>query len=156
MADKKISEFPNASSLTHNEYLPLVQDGINKKVDVKTLLSGSINLTAGTPEGGLLPVGTIFSTLCSRDYNLTGWRLWVSPAGSLTLSVRKTAFSSIPPTSGDKISGTGGISVSSGTTAQSDSLTGWTNTVINKTDAISVIIDANSGVKWFSLELLGG
>jgi hypothetical protein len=116
---------------------------------------GGILIQGGsTSLDSALAVGFSVDGIAAAGSDLTDWELWVSPAGSLTLDIRKDVFGSIPPTVGDSIVAAAPPSVTAGTTNSSSALTGWT-TSIARSDALSVVITANTGVKWFSLLLKG-
>lgn len=157
MANIKISELSNApNELTRNEELPIVQDGETVKISIKDITKGAITITVGSEDGPIIPTESIYSGISNKSYNLTGWLLWTNkPTGNMSISVRKCDFASIPPDSGDEISGTGKPSVSASNLASSNDLSGWLNTAIDQTDAISIKIDTNDSITWFTLVLLG-
>lgn len=157
MANVKISGLPEGDdNLSRDEVFPIVQNGDTVKIPIKHITKGGITITVGSEDGPIIPVDSVFASISTKSYNLTGWALWTNkPIGSMSISVRKCNFASLPPTSGDEISGTGKPNVSSTNVASSNDLSGWSSTSIQRTDAISIKIDTNDSITWFTLVLYG-
>lgn len=114
---------------------------------------GGILITGGSEDlNDALSTGFAVKGICAADYTITGWELWVSPLGSLQLDIKKSTFGTIPPTS--SIVASAPPSVTAASTNSSTTLTGWTTTIA-RSDALSVSVTSNTGVKWFALLLKG-
>ena len=82
---------------------------------------------------------------------LVGWRLWVQPAGSLTIDVRRVQPQATPPVAETSIVGTsGGPGVTGGTYNWSDDLSTWSvnDTQFNRNDLMTVYITASTTVEY--------
>lgn len=114
---------------------------------------GGILIQGGSEDlDDALSTGFAVKGISAADYTITGWELWVEPLGSLQLDILKSTFGSIPPVT--SIVAAAPPSVTAAMTNSSSSLTGWT-TAISRSDALSVSITSNTGVKWFALLLKG-
>lgn len=119
--------------------------------------AGSIMIQAGElAASNDVPVGYTVQGLATADYILTGWDLWVYPVGSLKLDVRSCALSSLPmvPEYSMTPSDAAKPQLVAAETASGD-MSLWGNDVVEMSDALSVVVVENTGVKWFTLLLKG-
>lgn len=111
--------------------------------------------------GLVIALGSTSSIQVDFDGTIIGWSIEADAVGSITIEVSKKAGTqtvpAIPTTSGDKISATAPITLSSARTAGVDAtgLTGWT-TAVAKWDTFKFNITACSGIKaitvWVSIQ----
>ena len=118
-------------------------------------LNGGIVITGGSTEPGaiVLAPGFAIDAILPLGYTLAGgWELWVSPAGSMTLDVRKSTWPTVPPVA--SIVAAAPPTITAASTSSSGTNVGWT-TALPINDVLRVIVTANSGVTWFQLFLKG-
>lgn len=100
-----------------------------------------------------LAVGTEISGIVPSNYSLTAWKLWVYPASTLTIDVRKKAFAGVPPTADDTITGITPPEVDDEISAEATiDPEDWSVDLVVG-DAVTAVVTSNAGAKWFALQL---
>jgi hypothetical protein len=111
-----------------------------------------VSLGSGDGQGPILPTNTPFEVVVPRGISLSsGWKVLCKPSGSITIDIRKDSFPTIPDVS-DSITGSNQPSVSASTSDSGD-LSTWTSTSIAQSEVLQIVITANTGVRWFSLQV---
>lgn len=117
-----------------------------------TPITGGIQAAYGSPGGNVLQAGNIISGIATANYNLTGWEIQCSPAGSIQLDLLVGALGGSP----SSIIGTGnGPNIVGATSASSNALTGWTSLSVTRGSVIQISIKTVSSVEWFNVAFLG-
>lgn len=115
-------------------------------------VAGGIQAAYGTPGGSVLQVGNNVQGIATASYQLTGWAVQCSPAGSLTLDFLTGSLGTAP----SSIIGTGNHpQIAGGSSAQSNSLVGWGATTVAAGQVIQVKVTAVATVQWFSVSFFG-
>lgn len=118
-----------------------------------TTLDGGIVIHGGSPNLILpLSAGDYVTDIVPANYQVTDWELLVYPSGTMGLDVLKSSSIGSAPTS--ILPSSGGPAVAAGTTA-TGSAAGWSTDTFAQSNVISVSVDYNDTVKWFSLLLKG-
>jgi hypothetical protein len=150
----KFTALPAGSAMDGTEILAGVQGGVSKKFTRAqiTLTEAGILITAGAPGGPVLASGLEISALVPAQYEITGWKLWVAPTGSISIDLRRTTFAGLPPDSGDTIVASAPPAVTTALSASGSAST-WTTKNLLRGDALTARITSITDVEWFALLL---
>lgn len=124
---------------------------------VSALALGGVLVQCGSKadDAEPIPVGTEISGIAPAGYRLTGWRLWCFPAASIVVDVRRDAFSNVPPSADDSITGASRPATANAISASGALAPGEWSDQVARGDALTAAVTENNGAKWFALLLMG-
>lgn len=124
---------------------------------VSALTLGGILVQCGSKDGEAeaIPVGTEISGISPSGYRITGWRLWCYPAASIVVDVRRDAFSNVPPSADDSMTGASPPATAGAISAAATLAPGEWDDQVQRGDALTAAVTANNGATWFALLLMG-
>lgn len=102
--------------------------------------------------GDALEVAQFVDLSIAFDATITGWTLLADQSGSVVVDVRKVAYASFPPTSGNSIVASAPPTIASAQKATSTTLTGWT-TAITAGDVLRFHVTSASTIERLTLAL---
>lgn len=107
--------------------------------------------------GSEIADGTLFRYQVPLAGTITGWTAIADASGSISAELRRTTYSNYDaggthPASGDKISASAPIAISSATKATDSTLTGWT-TAIAAGDILEVYVNSCTTIAWCNIML---
>lgn len=112
---------------------------------------GGISASYGTPGGAALTTAESITGLATSGYNLTGWQIQCSPAGSITVDFRIASLGN--PTA--SLIGTGNAPTINDGTSNAATIEGWNSVNVPRGSVIEFIITAVTAVEWYNVALLG-
>ena len=86
------------------------------------------------------------------DCTITGWRILCDVSGSVVFDIWKDTYANYPPTNADSITASAKPTVTTATSAESSTLTGWT-TALAAGDVLEVEVESVTTVTKARLEL---